>query len=356
MSAFPKADVQNVRIRIDRNVCLWPKAAVKVLKSSGGIDINNMVEIIMKAFLRAISFCGYMVVGVGAHAQDTVTGSEFFQSLGVDFDTAELRTETVSPGLHVLFGAGGNVAVSIGDQGVLVVDDKFPAVVPKIRAAISELGGGSVDFVINTHWHFDHTDGNPLFGRDGSWIVSQINSRRMMTDDQLINLVSAIVEQPPSPSDGLPVITYENRMQFHFNGEQIDLLHFGPAHTTGDAAVVFRGQNAVHMGDVFNSGGYPFIDADNGGGLDGVILFCEAVLQEIEEDTIVIPGHGPVATYSDLAEYVVMLSTIRTRVVELIGQGATLDEVIAARPTAEWDEIKGDPVRLLDRAFASLTR
>ena len=145
-------------------------------------------------------------------------------------------------------------------------------------------------------------------------------------------------------------------MQFHFNGEQIDLLHFGPAHTTGDAAVVFRGQNAVHMGDVFNSGGYPFIDADNGGGLDGVILFCEAVLQEIEEDTIVIPGHGPVATYSDLAEYVVMLSTIRTRVVELIGQGATLDEVIAARPTAEWDEIKGDPVRLLDRAFASLTR
>jgi glyoxylase-like metal-dependent hydrolase (beta-lactamase superfamily II) len=152
------------------------------------------------------------------------------------------------------------------------------------------------------------------------------------------------------------VITYENQMQFHFNDERVDLLHFGPAHTSGDGAVVFRGHNAVHMGDVFNNGGYPFIDADNGGDLDGMILFCEAILNAIEEDTIVIPGHGPTTTYSDLADYVVMLRTIRERVAELIAMGATLDEVIAAKPTAEWDEIKGDPVRLLDRAFASLTR
>ncbi len=334
------------------------KRAFAALGPSGGdsIDTNNMGKIVMKAFLRATSFCGFILVGVGAQAQETVTGIEFFQSRGLNFDTIEIRTETVSPGLHVLFGAGGNVAVSIGDQGVLVVDDQFPTMVPKIRAAIKELGGDNVDFVINTHWHFDHTNGNPLFGQGGSWIVSQVNSRRMMTDNQLINLVSALVEQPPSPPDGLPVITYENRMRFHFNGEQIDLLHFGPAHTTGDAAVVFRGHNVVHMGDVFNSGGYPFIDADNGGGLDGVILFCEAVLNEIEEDTIVIPGHGPVAKYADLAEYVVMLRTIRERIARLVARGASLDEVIAAKPTAEWDEVQGDPIRLLDRAFASLTR
>lgn len=310
----------------------------------------------MKAFLRATSFCAYLLVGVSAQAQETLTGIEFFERRGINFDTVQIRIETVSPGLYVLFGAGGNVAVSIGDQGVLVVDDQFPTMVPRIRAAIRELGGDDVDFVINTHWHFDHTDGNPLFGRDGSWIVSQVNSRRMMTDNQLINLVNALVEQPPSSPDGLPVITYENRMRFYFNGEQIDLMHFGPAHTTGDAAVVFRGHNVVHMGDVFNSGAYPFIDADNGGGLDGVILFCEAVLNEIDEDTIVIPGHGPVAKYEDLIEYVLMLRTIRDRIAELIARGASLDEVIAAKPTAEWDEVKGDPIRLLDRAFASLTR
>ena len=238
----------------------------------------------------------------------------------------------------------------------LVVDDQFPAMVPKIKAAIRGLGGGEADFVVNTHWHGDHTHGNPIFGEGGSWIVSHANSRRMMTDSQLINLVAEIVEQPASPPEGLPVITYEDRMQFHFNGEQIDLLHFGPAHTTGDAAVMFRGHDVVHMGDVFNSAGYPFIDADNGGGLNGMILFCEAVLKEIGEDTVVIPGHGPVVKYADLEDYVSMLKIIRDRIAALIADGATLDEVIAARPTAEWDGIKGDPTRLLDRAFASLTR
>jgi len=228
--------------------------------------------------------------------------------------------------------------------------------VPRIRAAIQELGGSNIDFVINTHWHFDHADGNALLGKGGSWIVSQANSRRMMTESQLINLVDFIVDQPPYPAEGLPVITYEDRMQFHFNGEQVDLLHFGSAHTTGDTAVVFRGHNAVHMGDLYFSRSYPFIDADNGGGLDGMILFCEAVLKEIEEDTVVIPGHGPVAKYVDLEEYVSMLRTIRNRIATLIAEGATLDEVIAAKPTSEWDEINGDPSRLLDRAFASLTR
>ena len=305
---------------------------------------------------KIIISCASLFICVVVQAQNTISPAELMSGRGVDFAAAEIRIETVTPGLHVLFGIGGNVAASIGDQGVLAVDDQFPAMVPKIRAAIRELGGGEVDFVVNTHWHFDHTDGNPLFGMGGSWIVSQANSRQMMTERQVVNLTVDLVEQLPSPSEGLPTITYEDRMQFHFNGEQIDLLHFGPAHTTGDTAVIFRGHNAVHMGDVFNNGGYPFIDADNGGDLDGVILFCEAVLREISEDMIVIPGHGPVATYADLVDYVSMLRTIRERIAMLIAGGATLDEVIAARPTAEWDAIKGDPIRLLDRAFVSLTR
>ena len=305
---------------------------------------------------RILVFYIAVFVCMNTHAQDRVSADSFMEAIGVDLDTLELKVETVAPGLHVMFGAGGNVAASIGEQGVLVVDDQFPAMVPKINATIRELGGSDVDFVINTHWHFDHTNGNPLLGKGGSWIVSHSNSRRMMTDNQLINLVGRHVDQMPSSPEGLPVITYDDRMQFHFNGEQIDLLHFGPAHTTGDAAIMFRGKNAVHMGDVFNNSGYPFIDADNGGDLDGVILFCESVLKEIGENTIVIPGHGPVAKYADLEEYVSMLRIIRQRIAGLIAKGATLNEVIAAQPTAEWDDVKGSPIQLLDRAYASMMR
>jgi cyclase len=297
-----------------------------------------------------------MLAGMTAEAQDVLTGAELFENRGVDLTAIEITTETVAPGLHVLLGAGGNLAVSIGAQGVLLVDDQFPALVPKIRDAIRELGGGAVDFVVNTHWHFDHSDGNAMFAGDGSWIVAQSNSRQMMTERRLINQIAFQVEQPASKPEALPVITFDNGMQLHFNGEKIDILHFGPAHTTGDAAVIFRGRNVVHMGDVYNTAGYPFIDADNGGTLDGIIYFCEAVLDEIANDTVVIPGHGAVGNYADLVDYTMMLRTIRDRMTALIAEGASLDEIIAAKPTAEWDEVKGDPARLLNRAYAGMTQ
>lgn len=269
----------------------------------------------------------------------------------------EITAEKVGENLWVLFGRGGNILASIGEQGVLIVDDQFPELVTANRAKIRELGGGDIDFVVNTHWHFDHADGNKVLGPEGSWIFAQANSRRMMTKDNVINtVVRPPIEQPGYPPDALPVATFNERMQLHFNGEPIDLLHFGPAHTTGDTAVVFRGHNVVHMGDVYNNSGYPFIDADNGGELDGIIRFCEAVLEEIDEDTVVVPGHGPVATYADMAAYVTMLKEIRAVMAALIEEGASLEEIVAAKPTAKWDESKGDPTRLLDRAFASMTR
>jgi glyoxylase-like metal-dependent hydrolase (beta-lactamase superfamily II) len=151
-------------------------------------------------------------------------------------------------------------------------------------------------------------------------------------------------------------MTFDDRMQMHFNGEQIDLLHAGPAHTAGDAVVVFREHNVVHMGDVYNNAGYPFIDADNGGDLNGMIEFCKTVIRELNEDTIVVPGHGPVVGYENLVGYVEMLATIRDRIAGLIAEGATLEEVIAARPTAEFDEAMGDSVdmRFINRAYTSL--
>ncbi|MFB3079283.1 MAG: MBL fold metallo-hydrolase, partial [Lysobacterales bacterium] len=215
-------------------------------------------------------------------------------AVGWSYDTG-VETQSLAEGFYVLFGVGGNVLVSSGADGVLMVDDQFPKMVPKLKQAMRKMGDRNVDFVINTHWHFDHADGNQVLGKKDVWLVSQINSRRMMQRDNVINTVSLAYRQEPYPAHALPDITFDQRMQFHLNGERIDLLHFGPAHTTGDTAVIFRGQNAVHMGDVFNNAGYPFIDADNGGSLDGLIAFCEAVLAEIDEDTTVVPGHGAVA-------------------------------------------------------------
>ena len=270
--------------------------------------------------------------------------------------TTPITTQKLADNFHVLFGVGGNILVSIGDNGVLIVDDQFPQMVPKYRATIRELGGGAVDFAVNTHWHFDHADGNQMLGPEGTWLVAHENSRQMMTRDNVINLVSQKRDQPAYPPTALPVLAYDDTMRFHFNGERIDLMHFGPAHTTGDTAVIFRGHETVHMGDVYNNAGYPFIDADNGGSLNGVIEFCTRVLAEIDASYTVVPGHGPVADGQALADYVAMLTTIRDRMNALIASGATLAQVVAARPTSEWDAQKGDPENFLGRAYLSLTR
>jgi glyoxylase-like metal-dependent hydrolase (beta-lactamase superfamily II) len=279
---------------------------------------------------------------------------ELMQAFGWDPAGTQIRVQTLNANLHVLFGVGGNIAVSIGDDGVLVVDDQFPAMMPKIKAAINSLGGEKVDFAINTHWHFDHADGNQALGPAGTWIVSQANSRQMMLGDHVVNLVLAAYEQKAYPADALPTMTFDDTMQFHLNGEQIELVHFGPAHTTGDAAVIFRTSNAVHLGDVFNNSGYPFIDADNGGSLDGVIKFCSDTLAMIDPETIVIPGHGPVTDYQTLSDYIDMLTTVRLRMVTLIDNGASLEDVFAADVSREWDARNGDNQRFINRAYVSL--
>lgn len=273
---------------------------------------------------------------------------------GWDFATAEIVTQQINDNLYVLFGLGGNVLVSRGEDGVLLVDDQFPELVPLLQAAITEIGGGEPDFVINTHWHFDHADGNLGFGPQGAWIVSQANSRDMMLDTHVIDLVSLTYTQRPYPRQALPVIAFENSMQMHFNGERIDLMHFGPAHTTGDAAVMFRGSNVLHMGDVFNNGGYPFIDVGNGGSIDGLIAFCRAALAEIDSDTVVVPGHGPVTDYETMEAYIAMLQVVRDRIAKLVDAGADLDAVMAAKPTAGFDDKHGDPTLLINRAYFSL--
>ncbi|HSG88324.1 MAG TPA: MBL fold metallo-hydrolase [Pseudomonadales bacterium] len=291
-----------------------------------------------------------------AAAAEPVDREGIFKAFGWDPEAVEVSAQTLSPGFHVLFGMGGNIAVSVGPQGTLLVDDQFPELRDDIDAALAGLGSAGVDFVINTHWHFDHADGNMSFGPDGVWIVSQANAREGMAKGGIVDLVSVAYDQQPFPAEALPVITYDDRMSFHFNGEQIDLLHPGPAHTTGDTAVIFRGRNAVHLGDVFNNSGWPFIDTGSGGDLDGMIAFCTAVLDATDADTTVIPGHGPVTDRAELARYIELLTIARGRIAALIEDGASLEEVVAAAPTADLDAEMGDPGLFVNRAYMSLTR
>lgn len=280
----------------------------------------------------------------------------FFEAFGWDPEQAGITVETLAPGRHVLFGLGGNILASIGEQGTLLVDNQIPEIRSRIDAALAELGSARVDFTINTHWHFDHADGNLSYGPDGTWLIAHEESRRMLTGDRIINMVGVAYEQAAYPAEALPVITFDDRMQLHFNGERIDLIHAGPAHTTGDTAVIFRGHGIVHMGDVFVMGMWPFVDFDSGGDLDGMIRFVRAVLDEIADDAIVVPGHGSVADRAAMVAYVERLETVRGRIAELIDAGADLEAVLAAEPTAGFDGVEGDPTLFINRAYHSLRR
>ena len=199
---------------------------------------------------------------------------------------------------------------------MLAVDAQFPELVPRYLAAIRTIGGQDIDFAINTHWHYDHADGNLVLGPTGTWIVAQANSRAMLTEgqrDQYRRAARVPAEGVSRRGAARRDVHGSHAAQLQRRGDRPDPS--GPAHTTGDAAVIFRNHNAVHFGDVFNNAGYPFIDTDNGGDLDGTIAFCEAVLKELQPGATVIPGHGAVAKYDDLVAYIEMLKGVRAKLV-----------------------------------------
>ena len=275
-------------------------------------------------------------------------------AFGWDLKKAEITIERINENNHVLFGLGGNILVNSGKDGVLIVDDQFPQLKNKIMSAIRKIGGRKIDYIVNSHWHFDHAEGNIAFGKTGSRIIAHENSRFMMINPQPINLVSVVYPQQPYPSHALPQITYQNTMTVNLNGEEIGLYNFGSAHTTGDTAVYLKQSNILHMGDVFNMSGFPFIDADNGGNIDGIIYFCQSILSVINDETVVVPGHGPISTTQDMQNYIDMLVVVRDRIKNLIDKEKTLEQVLEAHPAQEWEAGFGDATLLVDRAYTGL--
>ena len=227
--------------------------------------------------------------------------------------------------------------------------------IPKIKDAIKEIGGGDLVYTINTHWHFDHAEGNLALDPNITKIISQSNARDYMSRGGLIDMVSSRIKQEPYPDYALPVITYENGMTLYFNDEEIEIVHFGPAHTSGDSAVIFHNQNAIHYGDVFVTEGYPFIDVSSGGSIDGIINFLSKSLEKLKPGAIILPGHGEIANIQDVKDMIGMLETVRDRISKMIDEGKSLQEVIDAKPTKDFDEKYPDWLgNFVNRAYASL--
>jgi glyoxylase-like metal-dependent hydrolase (beta-lactamase superfamily II) len=279
--------------------------------------------------IRSIAVLGLFALASSAGAQQQ------------DFSKVEIKTTKLRAGLAMLEGSGGNIAVSTGSDGPLIVDDQFAPLAPKIDAAVRALQDAPIRFVVNTHHHFDHTGGNEAMRGFGALIVAHDNVRLRLSREQ-VSKVLRDFRTPAAPPAALPVVSFADGITLHWNGETIRVEHVAPAHTDGDSHIWFERANAVHMGDTFMNGFYPFVDVESGGSVDGFLASADSVLARAKADTLIIPGHGPLATPADLSKFRNMLAEVRARVAKGIASGHTRDAFVASKPLADLDPEWGD--------------
>ena len=269
--------------------------------------------------------CAVLLLALAAAAQD-------------DFSKVEIKVQKVSGNVYMLIGAGGNIGVSVGDDGIVIVDDQFAPLAEKIRAALKGITDKPVRFVINTHYHGDHTGGNLEFQKT-SPIIAQDNVRKRLEEGVMAgNGGSMKNEQKPSPAGALPIITFDHQVTVHLNGEDIRALHVPSGHTDGDSVIFFPKSNAVHMGDDFVTYGFPFVDINAGGSVRGMIDAIDKVIAQVPADVKVIPGHGPLSNIDDMKKFQQMMRETLAAVQDAMKQGKTLDQMKQEKILAKWDE------------------
>jgi len=255
------------------------------------------------------------------------------------FNDIEIQTIKAADGIYMLTGKGGNIGLSVGTDGVFLIDDQFAPLTDRIKAAITRLSDKPVKFVLNTHWHPDHTGGNENLGGSGAVIIAHDNVRKRLSVDSFIEMFN--MQSSALAPAGLPVITFNDAVTFHLNDDEIIVTHVMNAHTDGDAIVHFKHANVIHAGDTYFSGMYPFIDGNTGGSNEGFIKAVDQVLARADDKTVIIPGHGPISNKQELTAYRDMLKTIIDRIRAMVGENASLEQIQASALTRAFDEKYG---------------
>jgi cyclase len=261
-----------------------------------------------------------------------------------DFSKVEIKVIKITDHVYMLQGSGGNIGVSVGDDGIVIVDDEFAPLAPKIKEALKAISTKPIKFVINTHYHGDHTGGNEIFGRDGT-IIAHDNARKRLENGTKVGGRDV----PPAPKGALPVVTFNDRATIHVNGDDIRLVHLPHGHTDGDAMVIFTKANVVHLGDDYFLGSFPFVDLDNGGSLKGIIANLEAIYPTLDKDVRIIPGHGGLGDKPALNEFINMLKGTVAIMNEAIGRGETLEDVLKNRTLVAWSNWAATDFMTLER-------
>ncbi len=277
-------------------------------------------------FLRFLAVCVAALFAAAASAQQ-------------DFSKVEIQTEKLADTVYMMTGSGGNLGVSVGEDAVFVIDDQFAPLTPKIQAAIAKLSSKPVQFVLNTHWHFDHTGGNENLGKAGALIIAHENVRKRLSTEGFIEFLG--MKTKPEPKVALPVVSFTRDLAFHLNRDEIRVFHVARAHTDGDSIIHFSKSDVIHMGDSFFNKLYPFIDTSSGGTVEGVLAAVDRVLKMAGDKTRIIPGHGPLANTADLKAYRDMLAAVSGNIRAQVKARKTLEQVVASKPTAKYDEVWG---------------
>lgn len=254
-----------------------------------------------------------------------------------DFSKVQIKVQKVAGSVYMLEGAGGNIGVSVGDDGIVIVDDQFAPLADKIRAALKGITDKPVRFVINTHYHGDHTGGNLPFQKDAP-IIAHDNVRKRLAEGITGGVGKSLsFEEKPAPQGALPILTFDHQVTIHLNGEDIRALHFPSGHTDGDTVIFFPKSNVVHMGDDFVTYGFPFVDVNSGGSVRGMIDAVDKVLAQVPADVKIIPGHGPLSGVTEVRDFQQMLRDTLAAVESAMKKGMTLDQMKEQKILAKWD-------------------
>ena len=275
-----------------------------------------------------------------------------------DFSKVQMKVTKVAGNVYMLEGAGGNIGASVGDDGIVIVDDQYAPLAEKIQAALKGITDKPVRFIINTHYHGDHTGGNAYFQKQAPIIAHDNVRKRLESGGAAGNGSSVHMDVKPAAKEALPIITFDHDVTVHLNGEDIRALFFPAGHTDGDSIIFFPKSNVVHMGDDFVTYGFPFIDVDSGGSINGMIDGVEKVIAQVPPDVKIIPGHGPVSSVDDVRTYLTMLKATRDVVAKSLAEGKTFDQMKQAKLLDPWKKYSGDFINedaFLETLYNSLT-